>query len=953
MNVYRLHCHDAKQLHDFIAQHHLAQHKHIFVQIAAHKAEQRKLREMIELICRCLPQAQLFGMTYGESFGSCDRFFICFTVFEKVSVHSVLLPYKEFANELEIATYISDALITEETNLLLLFADQESNFHSLIRHIPLANDQTVVIAGRMKEGERLFSHEGIVAGGMIAISFNGSSLRVQPSHPFLWEPVGVTFRVTKCSGNKIYELDGKKAARLLQRYLGKAFIDRLPFSGAEFPFVMEKNGNKQCLSIVKANKDGSIEINGRVDQGETVKLSFVHLPSLFWRMSDELTKLAKKPVEAIFFYRSAAVQGYAYPALQQVTATLEQVAPTFAPFTFAELVIKDRYDPIRSATFSIVALSEGNHHKANSGVSVSLSIPKTLQGVMTLAHLLSANSREMERLRVRSQISQSLFEHNTDIVYSTDLHGNLTSVNPAFEKVLGYKREEVLHTNALKYIHPNDVRRVSMHFYRALRGKIQYYNLEIPTKTGKTLLFQIKNVPIVVDGKKVGIYGIGRDITEQKKAEEKISYLAYYDPDTHLPNRTKFMETIDEQLEKAKRKNRKLAIALIDLDHFKRINDSVGHYAGDEILKQVVQRILHVLPMGAYLGRFHGDKFCLLLTERINSERVFETATRISKEVMKPIVYEGKEFFITASIGISFYPNDGVDTHSLLKNADIAVNRAKQCGGNRVQFYSAEMNDETLHRLEMERYLRKALEKRELFLCYQPIIDINTGEIVGNEALVRWRHPKLGLVKPDQFISLAEETELIHEIGRWVLATACKQTKQWQKSGNKQLSIFVNVSAAQFQHESFIDDVKQALAQSRLSPNCLHLELTENSMLRNLHHSIQVMQELQRIGVGIAIDDFGSGYASFSYLKNLPANILKIDRSFIKQLHTNSSDIAIVKAIITMGHGLGLKIVAEGVETVEHLRLLKMLRCHYAQGYALYRPATAEELSTYMTVSPK
>jgi diguanylate cyclase (GGDEF)-like protein/PAS domain S-box-containing protein len=953
MNMYRLHCHDAKELYDFIEHHHLAQYEHIFVQVAANKVEQHALREMIEGLQRYLPQAQLFGITYSEHFGFDDRFFICFTVFEKVSVHSVLLSYKEFANELELVTYISDTLITEETNFLLLFTDRESNLHSLIRHIPLANDKTIVIAGRVNERERLFSHEGFVNGGMVAISFNGSSLRVQSSHPFLWEPVGTAFRVTKCSGNKLYELDGKKAVRLVQRYLGREFIDRLPFSGAEFPFIIERNGHKECLSIVKANEDGSIEINGCVDQGETVKFGCVHLPSLFYNMSGELNKLTKKSAEAIFFYGSMAVQGYVYPVLQQVTTTLEQVAPVFAPFIFAELIIKDRYVPIRSAAFSMLALSEGNQNGENSSASVSLSVPKMFQGVMTLANLMAAFSWEMERLHVRAQISQSLFEHNTDIVYSTDLHGNFTSVNPAFEKILGYKKEEILYTNSLKYIHPNDVRRVSRHFYRALRGKIQYYNLEIPTKSGETLLFQMKNVPIVVDGKKVGIYGIGRDITAQKKAEEKILYLAYYDPDTHLPNRTKFMEIIDEQLEKAKRKNRKLAVLFIDLDRFKLINDSVGHYAGDEILKQVVQRIQHVLPIGAYLGRFHGDKFCLLLTERVDSEKVFETAVSISKEVMKPIVYKNKEFFITTSIGISFYPSDGVDKHSLLKNADIAVNRAKQSGGNRIQFYSEGMSKETLHRLEMEGYLRKALEKQELFLCYQPIINIHTGAIVGNEALIRWRHPKLGLVRPEEFISLAEETGLIHEIGRWVLVTACKQTKKWQQLGNDQLSVFVNVSAAQFQHEGFIDDVKQALELSQLSPICLHLELTENSMLRNLHHSIQIMEELQQIGVGIAIDDFGSGYASFSYLKQLPINTLKIDRSFIEQLHTNSSDIAIVKAIITMGNGLGLTTVAEGVETIEQLRLLKRMDCHYVQGYALYRPVTAEELSTYITVRPK
>jgi diguanylate cyclase (GGDEF)-like protein/PAS domain S-box-containing protein len=958
MNVHQFHCHNAKELYHWIEKHHIAQYDHLFVQIAANNAGEGDVREIVELLERRLPHAQLLGMiTHCEHFDGDGRFFICFTSFEKTSVHSVLLPYEEFGHPSKLVAYISDALITEETNLLLLFTDQASHLQPLVRHLPLVNEKMVVIGGCVPEGGKLFSREGFVAGGVVAVSFSGASLRIQSLHPFLWEPVGTAFRITKCRENILYELDGKKAAILLQRYLGKEFIERLPFSGTEFPLIVERNGHKECLPVVKANEDGSIELNGGIEQGEKVKFSYVHAPSLYWNMHDAFHQLIKKWPEAIFFYQGAALQGYAHPMLQQATAALEQVAPTFAPFVFGELVVKDQYFPVRFAAFSMISLSEGSENRKHDNVSASLSVSEAFQGIVTLAHLISTSSRDMEQLHVRAQISEqrykSLFEHNTDIVYSTDLHGNLTSVNPAFEQVLGYKKEEILYTNSLKYINPNDIPRVSHYFYRTLRGKVQTYNLEIPTKSGEKLLFQIKNVPIIVDGKKVGIYGIGRNITEQKKAEEKIAYLAYYDPDTHLPNRTKLMEIIDEQLEKAERKHRKLAVMLIDLDRFKLINDSVGHYAGDEILKQIVLRIQHVLPIGAQLGRFHGDKFCLLLTGQTDAQAAFEAAMRITKEVAKPILYENKEFFITASIGVCFYPDDGVDKHSLLKNADIAVNMAKKSGGNRIQFYAAKMNEEMLYRLEMEGYLRKALENQELFLCYQPIMDIHTGAIIGNEALIRWHHPKLGLVGPGEFIPLAEETGLIHDIGRWVLETACKQTKEWQQLGNEQLSVFVNVSAVQFQHEHFIDDVKQALRQSQLSPNCLHLELTENSMLRHLSNSIQVMNELKQLGVGIAVDDFGSGYASFSYLKRLPATTLKIDRSFIEQLHTNQSDTAIVKAIITMGHGLGLKTIAEGVETVEQLELLKMLHCRYAQGYVLYPPLAAEELAGYMAARKK
>ncbi|MCH1625834.1 EAL domain-containing protein [Ferdinandcohnia quinoae] len=559
------------------------------------------------------------------------------------------------------------------------------------------------------------------------------------------------------------------------------------------------------------------------------------------------------------------------------------------------------------------------------------------------------SSKDINQLYQNFELSEqrysSLFEHNTDIVYSTDLEGRFTSVNPAFERIIGYTEKEVLDKNSLNFVKETDVPKVRMHFNRAKKGKEQYYELEIQSKSGEMYLFLIKNIPIIMNGEMVGIYGIGRDITEQKRAEEKIAYLAYYDTATGLPNRLRFTEQVNEFVHRMEKKKQHLAVMFIDLDRFKLINDTAGHYAGDMILKELINRIKRLLPSRCYLARFSGDKFTILFTKNIGINSVVDHGQKLLHEIAKPIMYEGQEFFLTASIGVSMYPTDGVNTDSLLKHADTAMNLAKKQGGNKMKFYSTEMNEQVLYQLELESYLRRALDKDEFYLCYQPLIDLKTGGIFGSEALIRWNHPKLGLVSPGEFIPLAEETGLIHDIGIWVLKQACLQNKKWHDMGYDHLTISVNVSANQFQQISFINEVKEALNESGLAPQHLTLELTEGVMLRNISHSIVVMQELQKLGVKVSIDDFGTGYSSLSYLKDLPINTLKIDQSFINNLKVNTSDIAIVKAIITMGHGLSMKVVAEGVETCEQISLLKELQCHYAQGFYIDRPLISEDFT--------
>lgn len=550
-----------------------------------------------------------------------------------------------------------------------------------------------------------------------------------------------------------------------------------------------------------------------------------------------------------------------------------------------------------------------------------------------------------ESLKISEQYYRSLFDNNGDFVYSTDLRGNFTSVNQAFLKTFGFTEEELIGKPALDFISKEDVSRARMHFIQALRGKDQTYTLQIKVKSGETQIFQIKNIPITVNGECAGIYGIGRDITSQKRTEEKIIQLAYYDHDTGLPNRMRFTEQLEDMIRATKKKKENLAVLVIDIDRFKIINDSLGHYAGDFILKELAERIQTSMPKSAFLGRFSGDKFTMLLTRDVSVEQTTRVARELQNLISKPLYYQDQEFIVTASIGISSFPEDGLVEHILLKNADIAMNRSKNQGGNKITYFSTGMNDQAMIRLELESYLRKALKKNEFYLCYQPLMDLRTGEIACTEALIRWQHPHLGLVSPAQFIPLAEETGLIDEIGAWVLTTACIQTKEWQKAGNPKLGVSVNVSAHQFQQHGFIGQVIKALEISQLDPEFLSLELTESAMLKDIAYSISVMKGLQDLGVKVSIDDFGTGYSSLSYLRNLPIDTLKIDQSFINNLHDDPSDIAIVKAIITMGQGLDVKIVAEGVETDEQINILKDLNCHYAQGYYIQKPLESKEFA--------
>jgi diguanylate cyclase (GGDEF)-like protein len=486
-------------------------------------------------------------------------------------------------------------------------------------------------------------------------------------------------------------------------------------------------------------------------------------------------------------------------------------------------------------------------------------------------------------------------------------------------------------------------------------------------ETGKTQVYEhtLEALDIYLETRFVTrdqntVLAIVRDITERKKSEDRIFNLAYFDELTALPNRQLFGQSLERTINKAKRDDEQFAVLFVDLDRFKRINDTLGHSVGDELLKEVARRLESctrstdsVSRIGAFdeevqLARLGGDEFVIQLYGIETEDTVSTIASRIISVLTPPFNCEGHQFVVTPSIGIALYPQDGESAEELLMNADSAMYRAKFAGRNNFQFFSETMRSKSLHRLDLENEIRKALEADQFELYYQPKADAESWTLVGAEALLRWHHPERGVIAPAEFIPVAEETGLIVPIGQWVLQEACKQAKIWSNSPFGDIAVAVNISSHQFQSDSLIDDVLGAALSAGIDPTSLDLEITESVLLQDAENTLVALNTLKRAGISLSVDDFGTGYSSLSYLKRFPIDTLKIDRSFVKDIHVDQDDAAICAAILAMARQLGLNVVAEGVETKEQLEFLRHHGCNQIQGFLCSKPLSADQFAVLL-----
>ena len=556
---------------------------------------------------------------------------------------------------------------------------------------------------------------------------------------------------------------------------------------------------------------------------------------------------------------------------------------------------------------------------------------------------LAASEERFRRLTALS--SDWYWEQDAELRYSVVSSGILTEGGVAPESLIGKTSQELIADP-----HWPDAESHAA----VLAERRPFRDVEYPVRTpaGEIRWFSSDGEPMFdARGAFRGYYGTGRDITERKANEEHIRYNATHDVLTGLANRNLLRDRLALAIAQSQRSKRSIWVVFIDLDRFKIINDSLSHKTGDELLQQVAQRLTAATRETDTVARQGGDEFVMVLPEGTDghlSERVLE---RLLASLAEPFRVGGQEIFVTCSAGVAVYPGDGNHPEELIEHADIAMYRAKDGGRNTYHFYTREMNDQALARLRLENALRLALERNEFVLHYQPQYSLRDGSMVGCEALIRWQHPTEGLLRPGSFIGIAEEMGLIQDVGEWVLREDCRQARAWRETG-RGLCMAVNLSARQFSHPDLVAMVAGVLGDTGLPPAELELELTESLLMDDIDHNIRTLEGLRGLGVRLAIDDFGTGYSSLAYLKRLPVDVLKIDRSFVRDSATNHADAAIVASVVGLAHNLGLVVIAEGVEDAAQLRLLEQKGCDQVQGYLLSQPVPAEELERLLREQP-
>lgn len=554
---------------------------------------------------------------------------------------------------------------------------------------------------------------------------------------------------------------------------------------------------------------------------------------------------------------------------------------------------------------------------------------------------------ERQRLEVESRF-HSLFDNSLDGIAYYSLDGHCVSANRAYCDMLGYEESELqgLHYDQItpKKWHENQRNLMQQQLFS--RGFTDLYEKEYIRKDGTVLPVSVRAaLHYNAAGKPIGTWGIVRDISEYKRTlkqlqenEARMEYLAYHDVLTQLPNRLLFQDRVSKALERVRRHNRKLAVLLLDLDRFKNINDSLGHTVGDQFLMAISTRLGNAIRDCDTAARIGGDEFVVVLEDFGEISNVSNVAAKLLKVLAEPIRVEHRDLYTTASIGIAIFPGDGDTVEALIKAADAAMYRAKEKGKNNFHFYTEDINRRTFELLLLENDLRRALDQNQFFVAYQPQFSLSNGALVGVEALMRWQHPIQGLVAPTEFIPLAEETGLIVPLGRWMLSASCRQFKQWLDQGYRFGRIAVNLSVRQFRQPGLVEDITQTLQEVGLSPEYLELEITESIAMDNVEATVEKLEVLKRMGLQLSIDDFGTGYSSLSYLKRFAIDKLKIDKSFVRDIATDPNDAAIAASTIALAHKMGLKVIAEGVETAEQVAFLREQGCDEVQGFFYGKP---------------
>lgn len=970
MKTFNTYFKDEVTLKEFLAKSKITDNKRLLIQVFIGINELTSIKSVLSVLRKLLPSAKIIGATTdGEIMNarvSTNRIVLSFTQFYHTNLKTHI--EKRVNNEQNIGANLAKNLIEKDTKVIITLTDGlHANGENYLKSITTISKDVVVAGGMAGDNSKfeetfVFTENDITSNGAVGVALNNASLHVHTEYSFNWKPIGKYLTITKVKDNRVFTIDNKTAYETYAYYLGEEMAKKLPAIGVEFPLILKRNSILIARAVLLRKDDGSLIFAGNLKEKDRVQIGFGNAEMILKDSAKSTQSMQNKAVESIFVYSCMARRRFMPKAIYTELQPLQNIANTSGFFTYGEFY-SGKEKELLNQTMTILAISETNLPvKINSYQLVNKNDYEDT--IRALSHIINVTTNELTQTNERLTLA---IEGSQDGLWEWDIKNRYLYLSPKYKEILGFNECELknsiwcLKNNLDKKL----LREVLADIKKCMRTNIENFNNVYKLRYIKEEKWIHVRAKIFFDSNKkpLKMAGFITDATELKKAQEKIQkqqsilhYQAYHDILTNLPNRALFLDRLNQAIKKAKRKSTKVAVLFVDLDNFKKINDSMGHKAGDKVLVKVSKIFQQNLRDSDTLARLAGDEFTILVDEFSHIRTISNIAQKLLQMATKPLYVDNQKIYVTYSIGISLYPDDGLNATTLLKNSDAAMHKAKDEGKNRYQYYKQELTEKAFEKLVIETSLRGAIQNGELEVYYQPQVNTLSEKIVGMEALVRWNHPTLGLVPPDRFIPIASESDLIIRLDEWVMKEAMKNFVRWLNDGLNPGYISLNLTIKQLEDENFMQFLKDALEQTKCPTNSIELEILESQIMKKADKSIKILNEIRKLGIRLSIDDFGTGYSSLAYLKKLPIEKIKIDKSFVKNIPYDNEDMAIVKAIVSIAKNLNLITIAEGVETKEQRDFMLQCGCDKIQGYYYSRPLPSNQMKKVLTsgiIAPK
>ncbi len=959
----------------FINKNHIINSKKLLIQVFTSKSDENHIQKLLNDINLYLPDANIIGATTdGEIMNgkvSENKTVISFTSFENTSIKvmDILHVDRGFKSGQKIAK----SIISDNTKAIISFATcYNTSGEEYLNGIDYVNDKIVIAGGIASHNSKttdtyVFTKNNIISNGAVAVALDSESLNIYNDYSYNWSKIGLELTIDDVVDNRVYKIDNKTAYETYVHYLGEDIAKELPISGTEFPLIINRGDFLISRAVTEVHKDGSLSFAGDFSIGDKVQFGYGDIKSIYKKSTNISSHVSKKPAEAIFIYSCMARRHYLNSDIENETLPLEQIASTSGFFTHGEFYSTSKREFLNQ-TMTILVLSEHNNTQDIKKIDkVSKNFTHQSTSINALANLINVVSTEInnkkKELIKQKNLFEDLFEKSADGILVIK-NGFIIKCNERAYKMLGYNSKKSLlnlHPSKLSPVYQLDGRK-SFEKYEemmkiAIKNGIHQFEW-IHIKADNSSIWIDVRLSVIKIGNINHIYATWRDIQKKKEMENELLnqkkrlYLqANHDSLTGLANRNLFYDRLEQAINKSKRDKSKIALLFIDLDMFKDVNDSLGHDIGDSLLKKVAKRLKKHIRLDDTVARIGGDEFTIIMENISDIQAVSNKAHNLLNKISKPYRIKKRTIYISCSIGISIFPDDTTNLNNLIKYADTAMYKAKAEGRNNQWFYSNEMTKIISKRVKIDNDIREAIQNNQFETYYQAIVDVKNNKIIGAEALIRWKHPQNGLIFPDDFIPIVEKSDLIIKLDDWMMNNAMKKFSQLYKDGLNPGVLSLNLAIKQLESENYIEKLSRIMKKNSFKAQWLKLEILERQVMKKAEENIIKLNKIKDLGITLAMDDFGTGESSFTYLRKFPISQIKIDKSFVMGMEKESENKEIVKAIIALGNALNLDVIAEGVESKKDKVYLLENGCYIMQGYHFSKPIKADEFVALL-VSP-